>query len=229
MIQHTHERRHAAMRLGLALAMVLVAGPAFATAPCHIPGHDPNPQLSYAPFVAETVYSQAKSKRELTAGNSALGSGQHELGLTHWRTAFSLRPKIWFLGNSGRGCIVLDSVEVVWRLEDMRVDIANDYHAGSCAYAMIREHEDTHVRLTREAFARSTNDMRRTIIAALRDFAVMPSSASSAEMAVQDMVARLQSRLNPVVQDFQRESNRANAGIDTKESYARVRARCRDW
>ena len=218
------------MRLGLVMALLLLNVGAHASAPCRIPGHDTNPKITFSPSAAEPLYGQSMSKRTLTAQNSVLGIGQNELGVTTWRTAFSLSPKVRFLvtGN-GRNCAMLESLDVNFRIEDMRVEIANDYAANSCAYGEIRAHEDTHVRLTRQAFSRAAADMRRAIISAVNDFGITSTAAPNVDMAANEMTVRLQARLMPVVNEYEREARFSNAGIDTKENYARVRARCKDW
>lgn len=215
-------------RLALFLA-VSAASPALA-AECRVPGHEAKPVVRLNATMAEPVYHHVLSKRELTSRNAALRVNQAELGLTTTESRLLIRPKVWFhQAGGGRSCVVLDSVEVDWAISSVRVDIAADYREGSCQYQVIRDHENEHVRLTRGAFEAAQPGLRGRLEQAVRELAATTTTAATAEAAAQETLDRLQARIVPAVQAYQREAKRLNADIDTPDSYARVQARCRVW
>jgi len=197
---------------------------------CRIPGHDRMPEIRINAGMAEPVYSRAMNKRELTARHGLLKTGQVELGLTTSEVRLELRPKVWFLPRpDGGGCLALESVELTFRVERVHVDIANDFGTDSCAYQVVRAHEDQHVALTRQAFNAALPEMRRLLVAVVseRRSTVVRSGSSSA--AIRDLQNELMARIQPAFLGYQREAHRLNASIDTPQSYAALHNRCRVW
>ena len=217
-------------RLGLAVLAALLCRPAGAEE-CHIAGHDHPPQVRLDAAMAEPVYFRTMNKSEMTARHGLLMTGQTELGLTTSEVELEVRPKMWFQPQpgGGRGCAVLDSVDVVFRIEKVRVDIASDFPTDSCAYRVILDHENQHVAFTRQAFGAVLPEMRRLLAqsAALRRSQWVP--AHSNEAALRAVLAGIEADIRPAYLDYQREARRLNASIDTPQSYRALHQRCRQW
>jgi hypothetical protein len=220
------------MRWAAVLAVVMAAAmPATAAAAeCRIPGHEGPPQLQVMATIAPAVQRHDRSKGELSAGNPALRQGQSEAGLTSAQTGYQVRPQIWYLPLGERTtCVVLQSVEVDWRISMLTIDIASNYPEGSCAYQAIKDHENQHVSLTRGAFERAAAELRLRLADAVRAYdrpVVMAVPAADAARAV---AAQLETVVAAVAAAYERDVRQVNASIDTPASYARVQARCRDW
>lgn len=220
--------RAMAGRVVLAGVACLLAAPALA---CSIPGDrgEGAPAVWLTTGIAQPVYVHALSRAALTAANLTLPRGETQLGAALSNSELRIVPEVLFAPGTGRGCAVLRSVRVVWRVAAIRVDIARDYAPDSCAYRVILAHENQHVGFTRQAYEGSLEEMRRTLSIAARDFATVDVLASTPQAAANEVALRFQGRLKPVVMAYDRELRRLNASIDTPGNYAAVHRLCRDW
>lgn len=197
---------------------------------CRITGHDKPPKASLDASMAQPIYSRDLDKRQMTARHGLLKTNQTELGLTTSEVRLEVMPKVWFQPQGGgRGCAVLDSVTVVFRISAVRVEIARDFPTDSCAYRVIREHEDQHVRFVRQALEFALPDMRRRLAAAVEEQRALVTRASSSAAAAKAVQDAISARIRPAFEAYEREARRLNASIDTPQSYAALHRRCARW
>lgn len=219
------------MRWLVAAMMALAMPGAAGAAECSMPGHEGwVPQVRLVTSIAPPVRRHDRSKGQLAAAAPTLNRGRGEAGLTSSRAGYEVRPEVWVRQlDGGSSCVVLRSVEVDWRIAVLVIDIASDYPEGSCAYLATRDHENQHVMLTSEAFDRAAVELRRRLDEAVRAYDRPVVVAAPSAGAAQAVAEQLQGVVQAVVEDYERDSRRANATIDTPASYAAVHARCRDW
>lgn len=188
--------------------------------------------VSLSTWMADPVYSSAENRTRITAlsGLASRGeSGSFTTGLTRTSTNLELRVKTWQadLGD-GRRCVGLDRVEGVWKITALTVDIAREYPPGGCQYRVIREHEDEHVAISRDAFRHWTPHADR----ALREAAarIRPRIvASGADTMTARFKDELMGAMKPTFDAFTAELKTRNGAIDTPANYRRVNGLCQGW
>lgn len=216
-------------RLGVLLAFAAAAPSAALGATCTVPGHEAPARVEVSSSIAQPVYRRGLSRHELSRQADLSGNRDAELGRARSDTTVTVSPQVWLLPlGKGRNCMTVDVVDIQWRIDAAAVDIASDYPPESCPYRAIKDHEDQHVRLTRQAFEDYLPKMREAAAAAARDLAPTVTAADG-EAAAQEVVDRVTLRLQPVLDAYQHEAHRLNAAIDTRESYAEVHRRCDTW
>lgn len=206
-----------------------VAGAAQA-ATCPPPGFPAQaPTIGLTTQLAEPQLFNEVDRRGLTAqaGNSLKGD-KLEAGLTRTETEFRLVPTVTWIAMPGeRHCLALARIEASWIQTKVRVDVAREYKPGSCQYREVKAHEMEHVRLTRERFQAQVPRLELALRQLLAD--TPPMVVTDPEQAANRLTERLMARLQPLLAEFKAETGRANAAIDTPESYRAVSARCENW
>ncbi len=111
---------------------------------------------------------------------------------------------------------------------EMTVYVDRKYVRGSCEFQVTLDHENQHVAINR----RVADKHRQRIVDVLRNAALSKAfpviSASSQEGAVMARLL-LQAAYMPAIEALGAECTRENAAIDTPQSYAQARRRCRNW
>lgn len=220
-------------RQALAALAALLLVPAVAAAQqCPPQGAPPGgPQLTLDGSMAETVYRNDRSRREISAiAGNPLGSGVgSNTGLTLTRTELAISPRMTFYPvGPGRSCVVLGEVEARWRLTEVVVDIASEYRPGTCQYGVVKEHEDQHVAFNRAAFRDYLPQLRARLYQLTQSFQPFITTKAP-DQAGQEVVERLMKGVEPVAEAMRAELKRLNGSIDTPANYRAVSARCREW
>lgn len=214
------------------LATLAVAAPlAAAAAECPSRGFPPQPTaVTLNTRLAEPqVYNEVDRKGLTVQAGNPLRRDRLEAGLTRTETEFRVTPTVtWMQLPGGRHCMALARLDAHWIQTKVRVDVAREYRPGTCQYREVHAHEMEHVRLNRESFLsqvpRLEAELRR-VAGETRPFVVGDDPNLAASRLTESLMARLQ----PLLAQFKAETARANAGIDTPESYQAVSARCESW
>jgi hypothetical protein len=197
----------------------------------------PPPNLKLPPMavdldltVAQPVLHNDRSRSELTqlAGNDKL-IGLKNSGLTRSRTEFRTEPRYRLAKfRDGKTCVVLESVKVKWRVEDVIVDVAREYAPGSCQYKAVLDHENEHVRITRETFAEFAPRIKERLERAAAE--VRPQwGRDDARDVIDRLTKQISASGKAELAIAKVELARRQAAIDTRESYRDVAARCDKW
>ena len=107
----------------------------------------------------------------------------------------------------------------------LTIRIDSRYHPGRCEYSAILDHEQEHVRITRETLKQWEDRMRRQLESAVRSWHErwLPSSAQlQIEAAIDQAMADL-------IRQIQADADRQHAAIDMPAAYEKVRQRCSGW
>lgn len=213
----------------MAALLMLMAGPVWAETCLPQGAEIVQPPVRLATESPVPTYANNLSRRQLAAIGHGNTLDSHHAGLTRTKTAFSVRPVLRFFRlSNGRICAQMTEIEASWRATQLQVDIAREYRAGTCPYREIWEHETEHVAIAKTQFAKAEQQLRVRLTdfaARLRPF-IIPGTP---DQAARDIASRMMAAMQPVLEGYRMESERANAVIDTDANYRKVTARCADW
>lgn len=210
-------------------ALLVSMGPAWAES-CPPPGAEiAQPPVRLATELPMPTYANTLSRKQLAAIGHGNTLDSHHAGLTQTRTAFSVRPNLRFFRlPNGKVCAQVTEIEASWRATQLHVDIAREYRVGTCPYREVWEHENQHVQIAKDHFAIAELKLRSRL--AVQAVAVRPFIITGTpDQAAREVAARMMAAMQPVLDAYRVDSERANAAIDTQENYRRVTARCADW
>lgn len=210
-----------------ALVAMAAAPDAARAAGCGVPV----PAFQVSSELPQPDYRHDLTRSQIGArsGYGHVTSDRRHAGLTQTRTNFSIKPTLSFRRLAdGSLCASLNQVEMSWRMVQFRVDIAAEYRRGSCPYEEILRHENQHVAIHQRAFAMAERSLRQELGEAARRFPPFTLRGST-QQAASEVAARLMAQAKPILERYERDTQRENAAIDTPENYRRVSARCRDW
>ena len=129
----------------------------------------------------------------------------------------------------GHYCYWLQGIEVELLYKSLEVYVAREYKRGSCEYKAILRHEREHVAIARRNLEKFKPKVRYALTSLLLPTPDRPIKLASAGASEAALEALLEKVLDPVYQEMQEDLNKAQAAIDTPQSYARVRAQCSNW
>jgi hypothetical protein len=215
----------------LVLALAGVAPCAFAQACPPAGAYVPTRVVTFSTWMAEPTYSSSESRARITvmSGQTRPDSTDFTTGLTRTSTNLELRVQGWqFDLGQGRRCVGLARVEGIWKVSEIKVDIAREYPPGGCQYRVIRTHEDEHVAISRDAFRHWTPQAESVLRNAAAQ--IPPRlTTSSADAATTEFKERLIAAMKPTFEAFANELKIRNAAIDTPGNYRRVNGQCPTW
>lgn len=164
-------------------------------------------------------------KKDLT------GHHDHAKGLTVSSIAQYIRPKPHAEKSGNQICAQFDSLDFrVGYKEGIKVYIDKKYKPGSCEYEVTKKHENYHVAVHQQAMMFFKPDIEkkiREIVSKLQPKIV--HSEKEAENVLNAQVQQIQNELNAFVKRIDKVIAEKNAIIDTKESYAKTQALCKNW
>jgi hypothetical protein len=200
---------------------------------CVKPKDEPPPSISVELIPREPTYSNEKSLPEIQKmGASALTSDSHQgraiLGLTVSEINSAQRNEIWGLERGGAPlCAWLRKIKVQISFTRLDVFVAKEYKPGSCQHAAILAHENEHVAIEKEM----AEQLRRETLAKLKN--VEHKLISTTTRTKEEMKHFLSGILQPMLEAnmaaYKERKKKAHAKIDSKESYAKVQASCKNW
>ncbi|CUW40358.1 protein of unknown function [Magnetospirillum sp. XM-1] len=191
----------------------------------------PQRTVTFSTWMAEPVYSGEESRARITAlsGKTRAESNEFTTGLTRTTTNLELRVQGWQIDlGQGRRCMGLARVEAVWKITEIKVDVAREYPPGGCQYRVIRTHEDEHVAISRDTFRHWTPQAESV----LRNAAARINpriSTASADAVTAEFKDQLTAAMRPTFEAFANELRVRNAAIDTPGNYRRVNGQCPSW
>ena len=175
------------------------------------------------------TYRNDRSRAELArlAGMGLPGYSQQ--GLTRTETEFEVTVAANVVQLApGRYCVALGRVEAEWRLSRLEVDVVREHPPGACPHAVIRAHEERHVALAQRMFARHAGPIRARLAQLGRDTRPMVTGLPPAQ-ATRMLRDRLMAGMASTLAAFEHDLSRANAAIDTPQSYRAETAKCPRW
>lgn len=215
----------------MAAALWLAAAPAFA-ASCPSIGN--RPEIVIKTEIGEPEIDRSLGVERLKAIVQNAEQNLHltrglPLGLTVAPIEAGVRTRFHLRRSQGGGyCVWLVDATVSVGFESQTIYVNRDYAPGSCQYRTIVAHEQQHVKRNRDAVTGYLPKMRRTLarVARGKPFIRVLGTERQARDAY---VLFLRGQLEPILRDMEAARQRANAAIDTEESYRALLRRCETW
>lgn len=220
-----------AVGLFLALGLALLLNPprSAAQAP-RCPSDGRNAPVEVQVLDAPINFHNDRSSAAISRLRGTHGGGPNwrPVGLTVTRMTFSIetRAVVHPLGNRGF-CAALAHIKTTIGFDAFDVYIANRYRPGSCAHAVIVEHETAHVGIYRDGLLEFAPQLRRRLADAAN--AMGPLFLRSSADAAGRLQQQLNQRIRPVLERLKRETSRQNSLLDSPQNYQREQALCNDW
>ena len=127
--------------------------------------------------------------------------------------------------SDGGECTALNKVLAHVAVSTLTIRIDRRYRPGSCEYSAILDHEQEHVRITRETLKHWEDRMRRQFESAVKSWRDrwLPSSGQ------QRIKAAIDQAIAELVRQIQADADRQHAAIDMPAAYEKVQRQCSGW
>lgn len=158
------------------------------------------------------------------------GTPDTTLGLTVADLQVKMSGKPNISQNSRQACVSLKEISFQIGYDDILVYIHKDYKPGSCQYRVVKEHENYHVGVHRQAMSFFKSDIEtalRKAVAKLKPQQV--HSSAQAQRVVDQQFAQIQAEIAPLLNHINKKIREKNAAIDTPESYKASSKLCKSW
>ena len=217
----------AVAQAAVAQAAVAQAAVAQAAVDCQIDpgiGHDielkidiPEPRLHHDLSIAELDRRVLHSpgKRVLGMADTGLEFG--------WSVRFE-----WQQWGDGF-CFWVRRTELAIRHPSPDIYVAREYRRGSCPYRTILAHERQHMRISREQIDRYLPRLRWVLTSLRIPTAERPIFVTSAEAAKSEVRTLMKELAEPLFQEMRQAMRKAQAKLDSPDSYRRLRKKCKRW
>lgn len=204
------------MKLFLAVAaLIAFALPAHAQCPLE-PG---SVQVTVERKAVAIRYHNNLNRHQIAAlQGGPPGAGFQQIGLTKARPNYRLYVEGKASRDSrGQSCAVLTLAKATISVPELDVYITNDYRKGTCLYKAVLTHELKHVKILRDGLDDMIKSMKKELgpAAARAGIVYAPTSKAALNM----LKARVQKYMKPIFKVWEAQNLRANAALDSVESY----------
>ncbi len=183
--------------------------------------------LEADPGVVE--YHNDLSRREFLtfAGTKA---SPNTLGLTVARLNVSGHGDPFLVQDGIKACVGLHKIRVKIGYDMLDVYIDKKYRPGTCEYRVVKDHEDYHVRVAKEAVYFFRPDVEKALRRAVNRLKpVVVRSQAEVQPAFEKQFQQVMDEVRPVIQHINDKIAEKNYEIDTPESYRETTALCSHW
>ncbi len=129
-------------------------------------------------------------------------------------------------------CVAIKDVNVYLGFESINVYIDNKYKKNSCAYKVIKDHENYHVAVFQQGVVFYQNTVRDEIKEKVRKLkSKQVRTRAQADALVKSELNKIMQSVMPTVREIDKKLREKNAEIDTPESYKATEKLCplKDW
>ena len=158
------------------------------------------------------------------------GTPDTTLGLTVADLKVKMTGKSNVDQDARQTCVSLKEINFQIGYDDILVYIHKDYKPGSCQYRVVKEHENYHVNVHRQAMSFFKSDIEtalRKAVAKLKPERVQ--SAAQAQYVIDKQFAQIQKEIAPLLDHINKKIREKNAAIDTPQSYKKTSKLCKKW
>ena len=152
------------------------------------------------------------------------------LGLTVAELKVNMTGEPRIRQSSRETCVSLKEVSFEIGYDDILVYIDKNYKPGMCQYRVVKDHENYHVAVHRQAMTFFKKDIENAIrksIAKLKPQAV--TSSAQAQEVVNRQFQQIQQDIAPLLKHINMKIKEKNDEIDTPESYRKSSTMCPSW
>ncbi|MBP5343977.1 MAG: hypothetical protein J6Y85_02760 [Alphaproteobacteria bacterium] len=124
------------------------------------------------------------------------------------------------------------SVDIVVKYQEpfINVYLSNEYKKSSCAYRVIKEHENYHVEIFKQSIPFYKPQIQTFLIQEIGQLPVYsPKNDEEMQNIANQYVHTLVQKLHPVQEYINKTINAKNSAIDTPESYLAQQKQCKKW
>lgn len=126
-------------------------------------------------------------------------------------------------------CFWVERIQVVLSYSNLDIYVASEYATHSCSYRAILAHEQEHAAIARKHIKGYEERIRGALSALSIPKASSPRRVASLEAADRDARRTILRLLHPIYVAMRNTMAKAQAVIDTPQSYRNVRKQCRNW
>lgn len=157
------------------------------------------------------------------------GPSEQVLGMTASRLEAETSTYFGAHAADGGVCLWVDRIHLALRYSALDIYVASEYASTSCPYKAILRHERRHEEVAR----RHLNGYIEQIRSALSSLAIpkarSPMFAASLEAGQTKVQAVLERLLEPIAEKIRGTMKEAQAKVDSRGEYQRVRRQCNNW
>ena len=154
----------------------------------------------------------------------------HTLGLTVAKLDVHVETKPQLTQQWGQICVALSDVTVDMHYPSLVVYIDKKYPPSSCAYQVVKEHEDYHVAVAQEALSFFKDDVEKNVAKTVMQLAPkIVYTRTEIPSVVHKFNNAITKALRPLVEHINKKLIEKNQAIDTPEMYKETTAMCKDW
>lgn len=158
------------------------------------------------------------------------GTSDTTLGLTVAKLEVKTSGKSSISQKSRQMCAGLDEIIFTIGYDEILVYIHKNYKPGSCQYRVVKDHENYHVAVHRQAMTFFKPDIEtalRKAVAKLKPQVV--HSHAEAKRLVDQQFRQIQNEIAPLLRHINTKIKEKNDAIDTPESYKASSKLCDEW
>ncbi len=181
------------------------------------------PKVTYTSLLGRRAITRRVTERGLpTKGPESV------LGLTVTKPTMSVVPYAEYTQLAKKVyCVRPRTIKARLGYDTQKVFIAKEYRKGSCEWYAIRKHEDKHVKIWDDIRKKYVPKVKKALKAEIKKLYVV--RGKSVEKAYAKITSRLNKRVAPILGRWMVEARKLNAALDTKLSYKKVAAKCKNW
>ena len=210
---------------------------------CRSPLPDNDPEIAFTVEAGPVAWHNDKNRDQLRvlransgAKVAAVGPHWQSIGLTLNSYILSVEVRVAATalkparkgGKADSGyCARLTSATVRFGTQRTDAYVAREYRPGSCAYAVVRDHEARHVVIYQDAADRYAPLIEKKLYATVA--ALRPIRVATAQDGAERLRKVLHDELSRLFDAMGQETERANGALDTPAAYGTERKRCEDW
>lgn len=158
------------------------------------------------------------------------GTPNTTLGLTIAELKVKMTGTPTVSQNGLQSCVSIKEVNFQIGYDDILVYIHKDYKPGSCQYRVVKDHENYHVNVHRQAMSFFKSDIETALRKAVNKLKPeRVSSSAQAQRVVDKQFNQIQKEIAPLLNHINQKIREKNAAIDTPESYKASSKLCKSW
>ena len=190
----------------------------------------PEPHLILKTNPGTITYHNDLSKQEFMLKAPNEQTPDTAVGLTVARMNIQANGTPQMKGNGRKSCVGIKDITFEIGFDQIDVYIDRKYKPGSCEYKIVKEHEDHHAQLSRQAMIFFKPDIEKALRTSLKNYRPRyVHSKRQAEQVAQRQFEQLVEDVRPVIDHVNKVLAQKNAAIDTPASYRQVTAQCDNW
>ncbi len=159
-------------------------------------------------------------------------SGRREpvtAGLTRAEGGYqtSVQTLVYSLKQGVHYCGWLSQIEVRVFFKSMIVNVAGEYHPGSCEYTAVLDHENHHVAIFRRNLDIYSRKIQTALNQAVANYGFVTSN--SQQGISQQFMTEASRVIKPLMEEMHNQAEREHAKLDSPESYSYTQNLCKGW